>query len=56
MYMDTPQKPKMVNLDDFILLNNMTDEQLDIQHKAEMKRLKKKRVQRYMDKNKSFFG
>ncbi len=40
--MDTPQKPKMVNLDDFILLNNMTDEQLDIHHKAEMKRLKKK--------------
>ena len=53
---DVKQKPKMVNLDDISLLNSMTDEQLDIHHKAEMKRLRKKRVQRDLDKNKSFFG
>tara|TARA_A100001201_G_scaffold136496_1_gene125559 strand:+ start:504 stop:674 length:171 start_codon:yes stop_codon:yes gene_type:complete len=50
------EKPKRVNLDNFILLNDMTDEQLDKQHKIEMKRMKKIRVQRYMDKNKKFFG
>ena len=33
------EKPKRVNLDNFILLNDMTDEQLDKQHKIEMKRM-----------------
>ncbi len=49
-------KPKRVNLDNFILLNDMTDEQLDKQHKIEMRRMKKNKVQMYMDKHKKFFG
>jgi len=50
------EKPKRVNLDNFLLLTDMTDEQQDKQHKAEMRRMKKNKVQRYMDKHKKFFG
>ena len=48
--MDTPRK--MVNLDNYILLNQLTPEQRRIQHISEMKRLRKIRVQQYLqDKN-----
>jgi hypothetical protein len=58
--MDTPQnsiKPtssQMVNLDNYILLNQLTPAQRRIQHISEMRRLRKKRVQQYLDDKNNF--
>mgnify|MGYP006110738517 CR=1 FL=1 len=53
--MDTQPPPKRVNLNDISYLHEMTAEEKKKHHKEDMARMKKQKVNDYLEKHKHFF-